>query len=179
MKKNFKRDNITFVMYKEWEEYFIMLSDEEAGRVIKNIFAYAKRGEESELESMGKMVFVMVKNQLERDGAKWEKVVETNAQNAKKGGRPRKKPKGFSENPKKPDKDKEKDKEKDNEEDKEMDKEKEDDEENKKEKNKIFASDKELKCAPFGGSSKNGGYSIDEITRINREYALKNNGYYP
>lgn len=115
---DYHEDNASFMMYKEWEELFESLdSMEEAGELIMALFAFAKRGEIAEFRGALKMAFIMMSNQLERDGAKWERNRQKNIENGKKGGRPRKpmvneeterfseeteKTERFSEKPKKP-----------------------------------------------------------------------------
>lgn len=115
---DYHEDNASFMMYKEWEELFESLdSMEEAGELIMALFAFAKRGEIAEFRGALKMAFIMMSNQLERDGAKWERNRQKNIENGKKGGRPRKpmsneeterfseeteKTEGFLEKPKKP-----------------------------------------------------------------------------
>lgn len=88
---DYHEDNASFMMYKEWEELFESLdSMEEAGELIMALFAFAKRGEIAEFRGALKMAFIMMSNQLERDGAKWERNRQKNIENGKKGGRPRK-----------------------------------------------------------------------------------------
>lgn len=88
---SYHEDNASFLMYKEWEELFESLdSMEEAGELIMALFAFAKRGEIAEFRGALKMAFIMMSNQLERDGVKWERNREKNIENGKKGGRPRK-----------------------------------------------------------------------------------------
>ena len=88
---SYHEDNASFLMYKEWEELFESLdSMEEAGELIMALFAFAKRGEIAEFRGALKMAFIMMSNQLDRDGVKWERNREKNIENGKKGGRPRK-----------------------------------------------------------------------------------------
>lgn len=121
---DYHTDNAVFLMYKDWETLFDSLdSNEEAGELIRALFAFAKRGEIAEFSGALKMAFIIMSRQIEKDGEKWEGVCEKNARNGAKGGRPKKpeeptetqKTERFSEKPKKADKDKDKeeDKEKD------------------------------------------------------------------
>ena len=88
---SYHEDNASFLIYKEWEEYFDSLdSMEEAGELIMALFAFAKRGEAAEFKGALKMAFIVMSNQLERDGIKWERNRQKNIENGKKGGRPRK-----------------------------------------------------------------------------------------
>lgn len=74
MQKNYHTDNKTFMVYKEWEEYLKMLTDEEAGCIFRALFAFAGRGEEADFGGSAAMLFAVMKNCLERDGKKWEEV---------------------------------------------------------------------------------------------------------
>ena len=123
---DYHEDNASFMMYKEWEELFESLdSMEEAGELIMALFAFAKRGEIAEFRGALKMAFIMMSNQLERDGVKWERTCERRKAGGFKGGRPPKakgsdenledneKTLRFSEKPLEPDKVKDKVKDKD------------------------------------------------------------------
>lgn len=84
MQKNYHTDNKTFMVYKEWEEYLKMLTDKEAGRMFRALFAFAKRSEETEFEGAAAMLFAVMKNCLERDGKKWEDTCAVRSENIKK-----------------------------------------------------------------------------------------------
>ena len=85
-------------------------------------------GGEDELLGQEKLVFAMLKSQMDRDSASYAAFTDKQRENGKKGGRPPK-ANAFSENPKKPSlfsetqksQEKEKDKEKDKEEDEDKD----------------------------------------------------------
>lgn len=85
MEKDYHSDNKAFVMYKEWEQYFSALdSTEDAGRLIKALFAYAARNEEPDFSGNLKMAFMFMKNRIDEDGRKWENKCAANAKNIKK-----------------------------------------------------------------------------------------------
>lgn len=98
-----------------------LLSDAEAGRLLKSLLHYINGGED-ELLGQEKLVFAMLKSQIDRDSASYAAFADKQRENGKKGGRPPK-ANAFSKNPKNPslfsktqksqEKDKEKDKEKD------------------------------------------------------------------
>ncbi len=111
MQKNYHTDNKTFMVYKEWEEYLKMLTDEEAGRIFRALFAFAGRGEEADFSGSAAMLFAVMKNCLERDGKKWEDVCA--AHSHKKTKRADKSNETDETNAYDKDKDKDKDKEKD------------------------------------------------------------------
>ncbi len=85
MEKDYHFDNKAFVMYKEWEQYFSALdSTEDAGRLIKALFAYAARDEEPDFSGNLKMAFMFMKNRIDEDGRKWERKCAANSENSKK-----------------------------------------------------------------------------------------------
>ena len=98
MPKDYHNDNKSFIIYKDWEEYVDALgSDEEAGKLFKALFAFAKRAEEAEFVGALKMAFIVMRNSIERDGEKWENTCSARSEAGKKGGRPSK-TSDFSEN---------------------------------------------------------------------------------
>lgn len=98
MPKDYHNDNKSFIIYKDWEEYVDALdSDEEAGKLFKALFAFAKRAEEAEFVGALKMAFIIMRNSIERDGEKWENTCSARSEAGKKGGRPSK-TSDFSEN---------------------------------------------------------------------------------
>ncbi|MGN1133963.1 MAG: DUF6291 domain-containing protein [Oscillospiraceae bacterium] len=85
--KNYHTDNKSFMMYKDWEELFLALeSDEQRGQLLRALFAFAKRGETPELEGAVKMAFLVMSQQIDRDGQKWEEVCRERAKAGRKGG---------------------------------------------------------------------------------------------
>lgn len=84
-------DKASFLIYLDYQEQFELLSDEQAGQLIKAIIKYEKTGEITELDGMVKMAFSFIKTQLDRDREKYQAKCEKNRENAKKGGRPKKK----------------------------------------------------------------------------------------
>lgn len=85
--RDYKTDNKSFLMYKEWEDIFNGLeNDDEAGQLIKALFAYAKRGEEAEFKGGLKIAFIAMRQQIDKDGQKWEEMCNRNSINGKKGG---------------------------------------------------------------------------------------------
>ena len=83
----------SFVLYNDYGKVFEMLTDEEAGKLIKHLFAYVNN-KDTELEDrLLKLTFEPIKLQLMRDNKKYEAICERNRNNGKKGGRPKKNPK--------------------------------------------------------------------------------------
>ena len=104
-----------------------LLSDAEAGRLLKALLHYNK-GEEVQLVGQEKLVFAMLKLQIDRDAATYQSFIDKQRENGKKGGRPKTQvnPTVTQSNPNNPslfektqksqekEKDKEEEKEKDN-----------------------------------------------------------------
>lgn len=103
-----------------------LLSDAEAGRLLKSLLHYAN-DREDELTGQEKLVFAMLKVQMDRDAASYAAYTDKQRTNGQKGGRPRKptetqanpkNPSLFAETQKSQDKEEDKEKEKDKDEDK-------------------------------------------------------------
>ena len=74
----------SFIMYQEQKEIFDTLSDNEAGKLIKAIFEYESTGQSPKLSKTLNLVFIPIKNSLDRNKEKYQKVVERNKRNIKK-----------------------------------------------------------------------------------------------
>jgi hypothetical protein len=79
----------SFVAYCDWEETFEELSDEEAGKLVKHLFKYVNDKNPETSDKLTKMCFIPIKQSLKRDLKKYEKYVEKQSVNGKKGGRPK------------------------------------------------------------------------------------------
>lgn len=75
-----------------------VLSDAEAGRLLKSLLHYGKDGTVDQLPGQEKLVFHMLKAQIDRDRESYDQKSQRNRENGAKGGRP-KKPKETQENP--------------------------------------------------------------------------------
>ncbi|MDH5825804.1 DUF6291 domain-containing protein [Sphingobacterium faecium] len=75
-----------FVVYVDWESQFNLLSDEEAGKLIKHIFSYVndKDPEFSPDERLLTMAFDPIKKQLKRDLKKYEGIKQKRSEAGKK-----------------------------------------------------------------------------------------------
>ena len=89
------------------------LDDGERGRLFTVLLQYARTGEITALQGNERILFPILRAQLDRDAASYENVCEANRLRGIRGGRPRKNPEAISETSKSQDKDKDKDKEKD------------------------------------------------------------------
>lgn len=86
----------SFLLYTEQKEVIDELSNEDAGELIKAIYAYAA-GEEVNLRKDLHLVFIPIRQQIDRNNAKYDDFKKKQSENGKKGGRPVK-----NENPKNP-----------------------------------------------------------------------------
>ena len=93
----------SFILHNDSLDVLDSLTDDQAGQIFKAIKSH-QRGEEVLLDGLLQAIFIPFKNQLDRDEEKYQKIVERNKANGKKGGRPSKpkKPTGLSGNPKEP-----------------------------------------------------------------------------
>lgn len=105
----------SFILYTSFYEPIQILSVEEKALLLEMIFEHHRSGNIPETDSIPvKILWLMIKQQFDRDGEKYDRVVERNQENGRKGGRPPKNPKnplGYKETqtnptePKKPDND--------------------------------------------------------------------------
>jgi len=90
----------SFILYQDYEQHIQLLTDEQAGKLLKAIFLY-NQGHDVEMEPIVQMAFSFIKVNLDRDMEKYESVKERNKINGLKGGRPSKteEPKETQRNP--------------------------------------------------------------------------------
>lgn len=88
----------SFILYQSFYQSTKDLPDEQKGELYDAIFQYNAGIEVRELCPVCQMAFNFMKSQFERDGGKYQNVVERNRINGRNGGRPRKNP----DEPKKP-----------------------------------------------------------------------------
>ena len=79
----------SFIIYSDWERYFLALSDQQAGMLLKALFAFVSRDEEIELEPMAQMAFMFMSDQIIRDTQKWKEVCDKRSVLGAKGGKAR------------------------------------------------------------------------------------------
>ena len=78
-------DKNSFLIYLDYQEQFELLTDEQAGQLIKAIIKYEKIGEITKLEGMTKMAFSFIKQQLDRDSEKWKEEKQKRSEAGKRG----------------------------------------------------------------------------------------------
>lgn len=79
-------DKKSFVAYADWQSQFNLLSDDEAGRLIKHLFSYVndESPEFSASDRLLIMAFEPIKNQLKRDLKKYETIKKRRSEAGKK-----------------------------------------------------------------------------------------------
>ena len=84
--------NLPFIkLFADSGETIEMLSDAEAGRLLKSLLRYVN-DQEPILSGNEKFVFAMLKAQMDRDAAGYQAFLDKQRANGMKGGRPRKNP---------------------------------------------------------------------------------------
>lgn len=78
-------DKNSFLIYIDYQEQFELLTDEQAGKLIKAIIEYEKTGKILELDGMTKMAFSFIKTQLDRDREKWQEEKQKRSEAGKRG----------------------------------------------------------------------------------------------
>lgn len=105
------KDKKSFILYCDQQGVFNMLPDEQAGKLIKHIFAYVNDENPESEDLLLTIAFEAIKTQLKRDLKKYESYIDKQKENGKKGGRPKtqafldetQKTQAFFEKPKKAD----------------------------------------------------------------------------
>lgn len=91
----------TFIMCGEWEKHLSLLNDEQAGQLLKAVFAYQNRGEAPSCDPLVQMAFSFMQSFFDESNSRYAEKVKANQENGKLGGRPRKAD-AFLENPNNP-----------------------------------------------------------------------------
>lgn len=79
-------DKGSFILYTEQKEVIDNLTDEDAGKLFKGIFEYAV-GNEPEFNNLLKLVFIPIRQQLERNAKKYSEIKEKRRIAGAKGGK--------------------------------------------------------------------------------------------
>lgn len=78
----------SFIIYKSFFKPISNLSDKQLGRLFRAIFAY-QLGEVVSVDTDIKMAFDFFQNQFEIDEIKYQKTIQKNTENGRRGGRPK------------------------------------------------------------------------------------------
>ena len=74
-----------FHLYLDYDEQFRMLSDTQAGMLIKALFSYANDGEEPDFDDLTvKLFFSILKKSMDREFENYQKICEQNRKNINK-----------------------------------------------------------------------------------------------
>lgn len=76
----------SFVMYAEWKALFTNMTDEQAGQLIKAVYAYQFGEESPPEEPLLNSVYQMMRGRFETDAEKYREVCEKRKLNGQKGG---------------------------------------------------------------------------------------------
>lgn len=76
----------SFVLYTDQKEVFDELTDEDAGKLIKIIFAYVNDENPEVNDRLLKVAFLPIKTQLKRDLVNWDEKKQQRAEAGRKGG---------------------------------------------------------------------------------------------
>ncbi len=83
-------DKKSFVLYLDNEKQVNMLTDEQAGKLFKALFRFAKTGKETDFDDLGmQMIFSFMADSIKRDSEKYEEICEKRRIAGKKGGAPK------------------------------------------------------------------------------------------
>lgn len=92
----------SFIFYTKYEEQISLLSDAQAGVLLRALIAYQSNKELPEMDAMTNIVFTVIRQQIDFDSNKYEEICKTNKANGRLGGRPSKSVRNQGEKPKKP-----------------------------------------------------------------------------
>ena len=76
----------SFVLYTDQKEVFDELTDEDAGKLIKHIFAYVNDENPEQTDKLLKIAFLPIKTQLKRDLVIWDEKKQQRAEAGRMGG---------------------------------------------------------------------------------------------
>ena len=66
----------SFILYLEHEELINELSDEDAGRLFKQLFSYVSNGQTPDLSGSSKLAFISIRQDLDEDPNDKSKIAE-------------------------------------------------------------------------------------------------------
>lgn len=78
----------SFVFYSKYETQFAALGESRGYKLLMAIFEYQKSGEYPGIDEVTDMAFLFIKDDLDKDRAKWEETCQKRSDAGKQGGRP-------------------------------------------------------------------------------------------
>lgn len=79
----------SFVMYADYQKHIARLSDGDAGKLMKAIFAYVNGSDEVQLSPAADMAFSFMKERIDHDTEKWNAICQKRSEAGKKSGESR------------------------------------------------------------------------------------------
>ena len=79
-------DKKSFVVYHDIKEVIDGLTDEQVGSLFRSMVTYSVDGTELQLDGLLRFIFIPIRQQMDRDSAKWEGIREKRAEAGRKGG---------------------------------------------------------------------------------------------
>jgi hypothetical protein len=80
----------SFVLYTSYKKQIDLLNNEQKGLLLSAIFNYQLNEDLPKMDGMTSILFSVIKDQLDRDNEKYQKVCDKRKQSGKMGGRPKK-----------------------------------------------------------------------------------------
>ena len=80
----------SFILYTQFYESIVELTNEQAGEMLKALFVYSITEEEPNFTGILKMAWIPIRQQIDRAAEKYEKKAGSNRANGQLGGRPKK-----------------------------------------------------------------------------------------
>ena len=79
----------SFVMYADYQKHIARLSDGDAGKLMKAIFAYVNGSDEVQLSPAADMAFSFIKERIDHDTEKWNAICQKRSEAGMKSGESR------------------------------------------------------------------------------------------
>ena len=84
-----KTEKRSFILYTQHREQVNMLTNEQAGELLKAVYEYADTGEAQVTDPMVSMMLAFLRQQMDIDRKRYEETCEKRREAGKKGGRPK------------------------------------------------------------------------------------------
>lgn len=92
----------SFVIYTKYEEQISLLTDTQAGILLRALICYQSGKELPKMDGIVNMIFTVIRQQIDYDNQRYDDICDINKENGKKGGRPLKSRLFKGKEPKKP-----------------------------------------------------------------------------
>lgn len=78
----------SFVIYTKYEEQISMLTDEQAGVLLRALIGYQSGKTLPKMDKITQVIFATIRQQMDYDNRKYEDIRRVNSENGRRGGRP-------------------------------------------------------------------------------------------